>query len=271
MSETEHAVPQLAPDTIDVAGAPTAVRRAGSGDPLLFLHGAGFTGQWLPFHAALAEQADLIAPEHIGFGATPMQPWLKGIDDMVLHYDDLVRELGLERFDLVGYSIGGWIAARYAALWPERVRTLTLIVPAGLRLPGTPTPPDLFLMEPEQLIDHLFLDKTHAEEVMAPPAGMDPIDFAMAMYEQMATVARLTWNPRHDRQLPRLLRRITAPTLLVGAEDDQLLPDENTVQSYGGLIPQARIERIAGTGHALVVEQPEAVAGTIRSFIKETT
>jgi len=271
MSDTGGALQQIAPETIDVAGTPTAVRRAGSGDPLLFLHGAGFTGQWLRLHEALAAEADLIAPEHVGFGATPTQDWLRGIDDMVLQYDDLVRTLGLESFDLVGYSLGGWIAARYAVMWPERVRSLTLVVPAGLRLPGTPTPPDLFLMDPVQLVDHLFLDKSHAEEVMAPPEGVDPIDFSMAIYEQMATVARLMWNPRHDRALPRLLRRITAPTLLVGAERDDLLPDENTVGSYAQLIPHARVERIAGTGHALVVEQPDAVAQTITGFIKETT
>jgi pimeloyl-ACP methyl ester carboxylesterase len=93
----------------------------------------------------------------------------------------------------------------------------------------------------------------------------------MQMYGQMSAVARLLWNPRHDRSLPRLLRRITMPTLLVGAENDRLLPDANTVGSYAQLIPQARIERVPGTGHALIIEQPDAVATSVLSFVKEAS
>jgi pimeloyl-ACP methyl ester carboxylesterase len=93
----------------------------------------------------------------------------------------------------------------------------------------------------------------------------------MKMYGQMSAVARLLWNPRHDRSLPRLLRRITSPTLLVGAENDRLLPDENTVGSYARLIPHAQTTRIPGTGHALIVEQPEAVAQAVLNFVKEAS
>lgn len=269
MTEIPVATRQVPVEMVEVAGAPTALRRSGSGDPLLFLHGAGFTGSWLRFHESLAQGAEVIAPEHIGFGDTPMQDWLRSIDDMVLHYDDLVRTLDLARVDLVGYSLGGWIAAKYAALWPERVRSLTLLVPAGLRLPGTPTPPDLFLMTEDQLGEHLFHDRSNMAEAMSPPEGVDPVDAAMAMYEQMAAFARMAWNPRHDRALPRMLRRVNAPVLLVGAEDDQLAPDANTVQSYAQLIPDSRVKHIPGTGHALVIEQPDLVARTILEFTAE--
>ncbi|MDT7561487.1 MAG: hypothetical protein QOG76_111, partial [Pseudonocardiales bacterium] len=59
------AVPEVAAETIDVAGSPVALRRRGpidsatAGEPLLFLHGAGFTGKWLRFHEALAQGADV--------------------------------------------------------------------------------------------------------------------------------------------------------------------------------------------------------------------
>src|SRR2546425_8853765 len=136
MSETVSAA-DVPVQTIEVADTPVAVRRRGSGRPLLFLHGAGFTGRWLRFHEALAGGADVIAPEHPGFGATPDQEWLEGFDDLVLHCDDLRAAVGLdEPFDLVGYSLGGWIAAAYAVVYPERLRSLTLVVPAGPRPPG---------------------------------------------------------------------------------------------------------------------------------------
>ena len=92
MAVADVKAPAVEATTLDVAGTPVAVRRKGSGRPLLFLHGAGFTGQWLRFHEALAQGADVIAPEHVGFGGTPLQDWLDGFDDLVLHYDDLRAE-----------------------------------------------------------------------------------------------------------------------------------------------------------------------------------
>src|SRR3954468_6454812 len=126
------AAPAVEPRMIDVAGTPVAVRRRGEGDPLLFLHGAGFTGHWLPFHEALAQSADVIAPEHIGFGATPFQEWLEGVDDIPFDNDALRRHECIENLDVVGFSLGGWIAAELAAFFPNTVRSLTLIVPVGL-------------------------------------------------------------------------------------------------------------------------------------------
>jgi len=155
---------------VDVAGVPVALRRRGRGRPLLFLHGAGFTGRWLRFHEALAQHADVIAPEHPGFGATPAQDWVDGFDDLVLHYDALRRTLGMDApFDLVGYSLGGWIAARYATWFPERLRSLVLIVPAGLRVPGKAPAADMFLMGPEQLVTTLFEDPTNIGQMHRNP------------------------------------------------------------------------------------------------------
>ena len=57
MRETAS-VADVPAQTIDVAGTPVALRRRGEGRPLLFLHGAGFTGRWLRFHEAVAESAN---------------------------------------------------------------------------------------------------------------------------------------------------------------------------------------------------------------------
>lgn len=266
------AVPEVTAETIDVAGSPVALRRRGPvgpdvggaavGDPVLFLHGAGFTGRWLRFHEALAQGADVIAPEHIGYGGTPMQDWLDDIGDLVLHYDDLRRSLGLERLHLVGYSLGGWVAAAYATLFPDRLRSLTLITPIGIQVPGKPPFADLFTMTPEQLFGTIFNDPANIGEVMVDAA--DP-DVAVHLYEEQSTLARLVWNPRYDRKMPRRLARVSCPALVVGAEQDRLVPNEAS-DRYAELLPDARLQRIPGTGHALVIEQPELTASAVLDF-----
>lgn len=251
--------PHVETEMVDVAGAQVAVRRRGSGRPLLYLHGAGFTGRWLRLHEALAAGADVIAPEHPGFGASPDREEIEGFDDLVLHYDDLRARFGLEEpFDLVGYSLGGWIAADYAVTYPEKLRSLTLMVPAGLEPPIV----DFFGMAPEQVFATLFNDFSNVAEVMVNP---EDIDVAVHMYEEASTVAKLAWNPRYDRKLERRLRRVSCPTLIVGAENDRLLANEQS-DRYAELIPGAKLTRIPGTGHGMAVEQPEAVAQAILDF-----
>jgi pimeloyl-ACP methyl ester carboxylesterase len=258
MTQTIEA-PHVDAEMVDVAGAQVAVRRRGSGRPLLYLHGAGFTGRWLRFHEALAAGADVIAPEHPGYGASPDSEAIEGFDDLVLLYDDLRARFGLaEPFDLVGYSLGGWIAAAYAVAYPEKLRSLTLIVPAGLAPPIM----DLFAAEPAQIFGTLFNDFANVGEVMVDP---EDIDVAVHMYEEASTLAKLAWNPRYDRKLPRRLRRVTCPTLVVGAEDDRVLGNE-PCDLFTELIAGAKLVRIHGTGHALPIEQPEAAAQAILDF-----
>jgi pimeloyl-ACP methyl ester carboxylesterase len=82
---------------------------------------------------------------------------------------------------------------------------------------------------------------------------------------EASTVAGLVWERRSDRKLERRLRRVTCPTLVVGAENDRLVPNEAS-DRYADLLPNARLTRIAGTGHAIIIEQPEATAQAILEF-----
>jgi len=155
--------------------------------------------------------------------------------------------------------LGGWIAAAYAVAYPDRLRSLTLIVPAGLEPPIA----DLFGMLPEQLIATMFNDLANVGEVMVDP---EDLDVAVHLYEEASTLARLVWNPRYDRKLERRLRRAACPALVVGAEHDRFAGDEQA-ERYAALLPAGRLERVPGTGHALVIEQPERTARVILDFI----
>jgi pimeloyl-ACP methyl ester carboxylesterase len=253
------------PEWIEVGGVRVAYRRKGDGPTTLYLHGAGLTRMWLPLYERLSESVDLIAPEHLGFGETEMPEWLDGLDDLVIHYDTMLDALDLERVHLVGYSLGGWIAAELAVFFPGRFESLTLITPIGLRIPGKPLA-DLFAMDPETLFATFFNDPANALQV-AP--DMESLDEVEHQFGEMATLARLAWNPRFDPKLERRLARISCPTLVVRAENDRIVPDEMALR-YAELIAGARTETVPGTGHALIVEQPERTADVASAFIQES-
>lgn len=274
MTETAHQITPngrhyTEPDFVDVRGVRVAYRRKGAGAPTVFLHGAGSTRMWLPFYERMSESVEWLAPEHPGFGDTKLPEWVEGMDDVVLHYRDFLDALGLDRAHLIGYSLGGWIAGEFAVFYPERVISLTLITPVGLRVPGN-GPADLFRMPPERIAQLLYNDRAEQYAEFLP----DPHDIGAVArgYAEMSTLARLMWNPRYDRKLDHRLPFVGRPTLVVAADDDRIVPREHA-ERWTELLPNARLKTVSGasapTGHALIMQEPDQAAALIAGFIKE--
>ncbi|HTC18571.1 MAG TPA: alpha/beta fold hydrolase, partial [Stellaceae bacterium] len=170
-----------------IAGCKVNVRRAGKGEPLLFLHGANGAPHWLPFMEALAGRFEVIVPEHPGFGMSETPDWLDNIADLAFFYLDFMAALGLERVNLVGTSLGGWIAAELAVRNQNPLNTLTLVAPAGIHVKGL-QPADIFLWSREQTIRNLVADPALAEKMLSQPLSDEQIDLVL---KNNITVARL--------------------------------------------------------------------------------
>lgn len=247
---------QLGDDTV-------ALLRAGTGKPLLFLHGSGGSGVWMPFHSELAKNFDVIAPDHPGFGASGEFPALKDVQDLAFHYADLIEKLELPAVTLVGTSFGGWIAAELAAYRPQLVEKLILIDPIGLYIDGAPIG-DLFGMTPQEKAQALVLDPSSLSELVPENPSIDVI---VALARDEAAFARFAWEPFcHNPRLPRLLPRITAPTAVFWGEQDALIPAVHG-ERYAELIPGAKLSVIPSVGHAPTIEQPAEIAERIRAFV----
>lgn len=252
------------PQFQDIQGIPMAYRRAGQGEPVLFLHGAGYTRRWIPLYETMAQQVDFIAPELPGFGETPAPKWFRCFDDLTLLLDEFLDRLGLESIHLVGYSMGGWAAAEFASFYPRRLRSLSLVTPIGLRLPDNPGV-DLFQLSPAELMDRLFNDKAVQKDFTPDPNDFDE---GIHLYSEFAAAARLIWAPRYNIALERRLQRVTCPNLVVRAEHDRLIPDE-MAERYARVLPNCRLEKIAETGHELCLERPEPLAAALTHHIAE--
>ena len=236
----------------------------GEGEPLVFLHGAGRSGVWFPFLAELAKSFRVLAPEHPGFGQSDRPAWLDDMTDMVFHYRDLLDHLNLERVHLVGTSFGGWVAAEFATMYPERVARLVLSGAAGLRVKGAPIA-DLFLMPPEALSSYLFADPAKAAAMNAQPV---PPDVERELFRGRVTLAHLGWNPLlSNPRLQRRLYRIACPTLVLWGADDRLIPLAHG-QAYASEIASARLVIVEKCGHAIQLDRPEVFVDEVTGFLK---
>src|SRR5689334_3849833 len=137
-------------ESIDIGGVRTHLHRGGDGGPLLMLHGAGGNPGWLKVHELLAQHHHIYSPTHPGFGRSSRPPWLDSMPDMVDFYMDFLDQFGLQQLPVIGFSMGGWLAAELAATCPDRLSKLILVDAVGLRVEGADVA-DIFLLGPNEL------------------------------------------------------------------------------------------------------------------------
>src|ERR1700745_91740 len=118
------------PETLVTRGTRVRVRRAGSGRPVLFLHGAGGWPAWLPFFERLAQKFAVTVPEHPGFGGSDDPQWLRGVPDLAMYYLALLDHAFAAPTHVIGHSLGGWTAAEAAVRNSRRIASLTLLFSA---------------------------------------------------------------------------------------------------------------------------------------------
>jgi pimeloyl-ACP methyl ester carboxylesterase len=240
-------------ETLSINGVKTAVLTAGRGEPLVFLHGAG-TFHGFDFALPWANRYRVIVPYHPGFGESADDPEITETHDYILHYIELFDQLKLDQVRLVGFSLGGWLAAEFALEHAHRLHRLVLVAPAGLRVPEHPTA-DVFRIPPEELPSYLVVDL----KILAPYLPKEPdVDFIAARYREMTSVARIAWERPYSLKLPRWLHRVRVPTLLVWGDQDRLIPMQQA-QAWARLIPGATVEIVKDAGHLVLDEQPQAV------------
>lgn len=261
---TDTAAPTTPDLELDVQGWPTTVRRAGSGRTVVFLHGAFFPTRWLPFHEALAERFDLVAPVAPGYLEGGPPAWMLGWDDLVIHQRAVLDALDIGRFDLVGYDIGGWMAANLAAFHPDRVRSLTVVSPMGLRVPEAPAM-EWMAADPQRVVDALFNGEPGEHGGLFPPPS--DIEGFVNAYGENGVTARLIWEKRYDTRLDRRLANIGVPAHVITPGDDRIIPAVHA-RRWAELLPNSTLTELDNVGHASIVQDPTGVADAVGDFVE---
>ena len=182
------------------------VLQAGSGDPLLYLHGAAGLF-WDPLLDALAANHHVIAPEHPGAGDSLGLEHVEDLWDLVLYYNTLLDSFGVERATLVGHSFGGMVAAEIAATSPHRVDKLVLIAPIGLWRDDHPVP-DISGVPPSVCCRRSCspIRRARSSASLPAPDPTDPESLFRAS-QTMSSILQFIW-PLPDKGLSKRLYRL---------------------------------------------------------------
>jgi pimeloyl-ACP methyl ester carboxylesterase len=249
-----------------VAGAiECRVWEKGSGERLGFLGGLRGLPRWTPFLDRLAEHRRVIAPSLPGFPGARGHDRLDDLADWVTATLDLLEASGLAGADLVAASVGATLAAEAAAFARAAVRRLVLIAPFGLFDPAEPTA-DVWAQKPHELPQLLSARPERLAEALAAPPGEDAAEWEITLARASEAAARLLW-PLGDLGLHKRLHRIAVPTLIVWGSEDRVLPPSYARRFAKGVSGWVEVRSIAGAGHVAEIDQPDAVADAVSSFL----
>ncbi len=251
--------------TIAIAGCEIEMHEQGAGTPTLFLHaGNGFRPDD-PYVEALTAGRRLICPSHPGFGESALPDWLDCIDDIAHLYLELMDRLGLTKVDIIGCSIGGWIAADMATKSPERFGKMVLVGPGGVKTgPADRLDiPDIFVLPANEVTRLGFHDPV---KWAFDPGKLSDAELVVALRNR-ETLALLVWEPyMHNPKLLHRLQRVTSPTLFMRGASDGLI-SAAYLERYAALVKGASIVTIPEAGHMPHFEQPAAFAAAALKFL----
>jgi pimeloyl-ACP methyl ester carboxylesterase len=262
---------------LEVEGLRLHLRDTGPRDApaVIFLHGfASSLHTWEAVAQGLEPDFRVIRLDLPGFGLTGADPSGDYTDERAeVILLALLRRLGLEQAALVGSSMGGRIAWRFAAAHPDRVTRLVLMAPDGFASPGIgyeqpPRVPLLMRALPYTLPDALL--RPSLTPAYGAPAALTEALFERYRAMMLAPGVRRAILDRMAQHvlLPPgpLLARITLPVLLLWGEQDRMVPLSNA-QDYLRALPDARLIALPGIGHVPMEEAPADVVRALRGFL----
>lgn len=246
--------------------------------PLVLVHGLGYARPgWGPFPEALADDHRLVLLDNRGIGDSDVPPGPYTAEQMAGDVVAVLDELSLERVHLLGTSLGGMICQEVAAAWPERVQRLVLVAstPGGARAHPMPqVTVDLLQRMPD--MEPLAALRAAVENALSPASrAADPelVDRIVRMrlavaQEPAGWQAQAAAGTTYDGV--GSLGRISAPTLIVHGEDDQVLDPANA-DVLAELLADARVCRLPDVGHLAPWEAPRALGRLVTDFLHESS
>ncbi len=249
--------------------------RTSAPTPVLLLHGfASSLHTWEDWARTLEVTRRVVRIDLPGFGLTGPDPSGDYSDERTVRLlVALLDRLGLPQADVVGSSMGGRIAWRFAVERPERVRRLVLMAPDGFASAGRGYGQAADLPLAMRALPYALpmpwlrqgLSAAYAEPAALKPDVLERYrDMMLAPGVRTAILDRV----RHHVLLPpeALLRRIQVPVLLLWGEQDRMVPAAHAAD-YVRELPDSRTVVLPGIGHVPMEEDPAGSVATLLAFL----
>lgn len=244
-----------------IDGIESVVYEIGSGPAVVYFHGGGtFHGfEWM---RDFADRFRMISPIHPGFGESGDGD-IASMDDYVTHYEMLFAAMGLDSFSLVGASMGGHMAARYAGEHADEIDRLVLVSPAGLKSDQASIP-DWPNIPPENQ-RAMFVESLDWLEPFWPA---DPAAEWIALRNREGGMAMRTREDLDvtDVKVRAALAGFDRPTLLLWGSADQVVPT-GFIPVWQEVLPQAEVAIIPGGAH-LLLDENLASRAALKDFLQ---
>jgi pimeloyl-ACP methyl ester carboxylesterase len=225
---------------------------AGSGEPVIVLHGAG--GLMLTrAEALLAEKFRILALQIPGFGGSENER-SKTVAELALTIDQVATNLGLEKYSLLGYSFGAKLALWLALQRPEHLDALVAVAPIAVQPPGGLQRPQ----SPEDLEQRLY---AHPDRRLSTPEVSSQVREAQqAFLQRIGGLAA-------DEELVNRLNEIEVPTLIVFGTLDGIISSDMG-RHYREKIPNSNLAFVYDAAHAVNSDRPEALADLVSDYLE---
>lgn len=269
----------LSPDDarrLSVDGIDTLYFHLGSGSPVLLLHGSGpgvsAWANWRGILDDLAKEHEVVAMDLVGFGGSHADsPVDYGARTWARHAQALMSALDLERFSIIGNSMGGAIAARIAIESPERVDRLVLMGSAATHFEltegldcvwgCTPTLKDM-----KRAFDFFAYEEGRvSDEVLHGRLAEFQEPRVTKAYAAMFPPPRQRWVDE-AASTPDELRGITAPTILIHGRDDEVVPLQASIDAHQ-LIRHSTLHSLGECGHWTQIEKRDIFVDLVADFL----
>ena len=262
--------------TIQVDGAQIAYRRVGNGLPLLVLNGfAATTADWDPsFIDGLASSNELILIDNRGIGGSADEGKPFDITKLADDAARVIETLGFDRTNVLGWSMGGFIAQTLALEHSHRINKLVLLSTDSGGADADLASPDVW----SQLVDTSGTPDEQARRLLA---LLFPSDLAESIYRQFGDIvaaARAQLSPAlvdrqaaamdawHHNGVGNRLREITRPVLIATGSEDVVIPPSNALKLVDA-IRGAWLAQFPHGGHAFMAQYPRQLAALINCFL----
>jgi pimeloyl-ACP methyl ester carboxylesterase len=271
---------------MELHGRRTVYRIAGSGPPVVLVHGMlNSSSHWKSVALDLAADYTVIAPDLIGHGdsAAPRGDYSLGAHAASIR--DLLTAIGVERATVVGHSLGGGVAMQFFYQFPARVQRLALISSGGLghevspmlrtaTLPGMSGA--LSLAAHPRLLGAMWqtgsrlrgVGVRHGAYVQAVARALRPLERPQAREAFLQTL-RAVIDVRGQRvsATDRLYLLESMPTMIVWGERDNTIPLRHGREAHEA-VAHSRFRTLPGVAHFPHLEDPAALVEVLREFLE---